>query len=46
MVSSEPCHDVDKRVGILIDYFTYSLYRNVCRSLFEKDKVRYISLPL
>jgi dynein heavy chain, axonemal len=41
MLNSEKSDDVQKRLKILIDDITYSMYESVCQGLFESHKLTY-----
>uniref|UniRef100_A0A7N5JN32 Dynein axonemal heavy chain 3 n=1 Tax=Ailuropoda melanoleuca TaxID=9646 RepID=A0A7N5JN32_AILME len=39
IIVSTPTSYLDLRIEYIIEHFTLSIYNNVCRSLFEKDKL-------
>ena len=39
VANAPPSNDIDTRITSLNEYFTYAIYANICRSLFERHKL-------
>jgi dynein heavy chain len=43
IADSEPSSDLEVRLRNIIDYATLTIYQNICRGLFERDKLLFVA---